>query len=313
MLTIQRKISTVNYSKGNNPLYIVIHDVGALGQALANVNYFYNVYRGASAHYFVDDYNIMQSVEDFNVGWHVGDDKDDSDDGINNYNSIGIEMCLNPSWKVNEATKQNTIDLVKHLQAKHNIPNSRVVRHFDASGKNCPGSMSANGWAEWKAFYARICGTSGQVIVNATSTNGIHTVVIGDTLWKVAKNNGMSVESLKSLNGLTSNTLRIGQVLKTKGSGTIIQTPAPAPVVPVTNKINWINESGTFYPNKTLNVRTEPNDKATIVAQYHAGQSVKYNAKYEDGYYTWIRYTGGSGLSRYMVSKINGVKQGQAH
>ena len=83
MLAIQRKISLVNYSKGNNPKYIVLHDVGALGQAWANANYFYSVFRGASAGYFVDDANIVQVIEDFNVGWHVGDDRDDSDDGIN--------------------------------------------------------------------------------------------------------------------------------------------------------------------------------------------------------------------------------------
>ena len=33
-----------------------------------------------------------------------------------------------------------------------NIPIERVVRHFDASRKNCPASMSANNWAEWYKF-----------------------------------------------------------------------------------------------------------------------------------------------------------------
>ena len=38
----------------------------------------------------------------------------------------------------------------------------------------------------------------------------------GDTLWTIARNNGLTVDELKKLNNLTSNTLQIGQVLKLK-------------------------------------------------------------------------------------------------
>ena len=41
-----------------------------------------------------------------------------------------------------------------------------------------------------------------------------YTVKNGDTLWTIAKNNGLTVNELKSLNNLTSNTLSIGQTLK---------------------------------------------------------------------------------------------------
>jgi len=330
MLPIQRKISLVNFSKGNNPKYIVLHDVGALGQAWANANYFYSVFRGASAGYFVDDANILQVVEDYNSGWHVGDDKDDSDDGINNFNSIGIEMCLNSSWKVTEKTKQNTIDLVKYLQKKHNIPNSRVVRHYDASGKRCPGSMASNNWAEWKAFYARICGSTATVPVTTTptvSTTGTKKVRVNTAVLNVRSGAGATYKinaQVKSGEVYTITETVNGWGRLKSGAGWIsmgyvdvitegVSVTQPAVVAkPVVNTINWIAESGTFYPNTTLNVRSEPNDKAEIVAQYHAGQSVTYNAKWSDGYYTWIRYTGGSGLSRYMVSRINGVRTGTA-
>ena len=72
MLPIQRKISAYNHYKGNNIKYIVIHYVGATGTAKNNADYFYGGDRQASAHYFVDDGSIWQSVEDFNGGWHVG-------------------------------------------------------------------------------------------------------------------------------------------------------------------------------------------------------------------------------------------------
>ena len=41
-----------------------------------------------------------------------------------------------------------------------------------------------------------------------------HTVKAGDTLFRIAKNNGLTLSELRALNGLTSNTIRVGQVLK---------------------------------------------------------------------------------------------------
>ena len=65
MLPIQRKISSFNYSSrnGNSVNYIVLHYTGNKGDtAKNNVDYFYVANRGASAHYFVDDNSICQSV-----------------------------------------------------------------------------------------------------------------------------------------------------------------------------------------------------------------------------------------------------------
>ena len=41
----------------------------------------------------------------------------------------------------------------------------------------------------------------------------VYIVKSGDTLWSIAKNNGLSVEELKSLNNLTNNKLSVGQKL----------------------------------------------------------------------------------------------------
>lgn len=42
----------------------------------------------------------------------------------------------------------------------------------------------------------------------------VYTVKSGDTLWSIAKNNGLTVDELKKLNNLNSNKLSIGQKLK---------------------------------------------------------------------------------------------------
>lgn len=63
----------------------------------------------------------------------------------------------------------------------------------------------------------------------STSYN-TYTVKSGDTLWKIATANGTTVDTIKSLNGLKSDILYVGQVLKMPSS---ISTPtAPTPTSP---------------------------------------------------------------------------------
>lgn len=51
---------------------------------------------------------------------------------------------------------------------------------------------------------------------NTTTTNTYHTVVAGDTLWALSTKYNTTVDALKKLNNLTSNTLSIGQKLIVK-------------------------------------------------------------------------------------------------
>ncbi|GCF92518.1 hypothetical protein NRIC_04090 [Enterococcus florum] len=158
MLPIQRRISAYNHYNYNSTTYIIIHDVGTRSTAKNNVDYFFGGERYASAHYFVDDTSIWQSVEDFHGAYHVGDGNGIY--GISNVNSIGIEMCL-PTGVVTAQTEQNTIELTKYLMKKYNIPISRVVRHYDASRKNCPAQFNLDGkWTRWNVFKAKLAGAS---------------------------------------------------------------------------------------------------------------------------------------------------------
>ena len=223
MLPILKQISPFNhYNGGNNVQYLVLHDVGALGQVRANLNYFYTQSRGASAHLFVDDTEIGQSVEFYNPAFHVGDDKKndqhDVGDLIHNRNSIGIEMCLDKNWKVTEKTKANTVELVKYLLKLY--PNAKVVRHHDASGKICPRSMSGNNWAEWKTFNKQLVGVSAIVKPVAVNRPSSVKVTKNDTLWGISKQYDTDVKTLKSINGLKSDVIHVGDVLKLASTGT---------------------------------------------------------------------------------------------
>ena len=132
--------------------YIVIHDTGNTSKgadANAHFSFFNSADRQASAHYFVDDTQILRIIKDSDKAWHCGDGKGKY--GITNENSIGIEMCINSDGDFNK-TYQNTLDLVKHLMDKYNISIDKVVRHYDASRKSCPDTWEQNNWSKWDKF-----------------------------------------------------------------------------------------------------------------------------------------------------------------
>lgn len=154
MKFLYRPVNNNVYSRGKNPeiLYLVIHDTGNTNPgatALNHRNYVGTNKRGASAHYFVDDKNIVQFVGDSKAAGAVGDGKGRY--GITNRNSINIEMCINKDGNYDKMYK-NTVELTKNLMDKFKIPLNKVVRHYDASRKNCPGHMSKNNWAKWWQF-----------------------------------------------------------------------------------------------------------------------------------------------------------------
>ncbi len=174
MLPINKQISKYNYSSGNTVKYIVIHYTGNVNdKAISNAKYF-SVKRNSSAHYFVDDTSIVQVVEDHNKSWHCGDGKGRYD--ISNSNSIGIEMCGTNNGKISETTINNTIELVKYLMKKYNVSIDKVVRHYDASRKNCPSAFSANNWARWYDFKDRLKEDNKQEIKNIGDDDMIPTV-----------------------------------------------------------------------------------------------------------------------------------------
>ena len=141
--------------------FIVIHDTGNPGKgagAMAHYRYLQGATRAGSAHYYVDDKEIIQTIGDSRVAWAVGDTwarKNRTRSDVTNYNSVSIELCIN-SDSDKAAAYKNMLELTKNLMRKFNIPADRVVRHFDASGKPCPGSWQANKWAKWWQFKADI-------------------------------------------------------------------------------------------------------------------------------------------------------------
>ena len=148
--------------------YIVMHYVGAVSTARNNGNYYGNTpHIGASAHFFVDEREIVASVPLTMSAGHCGVDYSNGQapfwhkDGIDSTNrrSIGIEMCCKKdskgSWFIEPETVTRSVALVRWLMQEFSIPVDHVIRHYDVCWKNCPAP-----WCEhpeqWESFKKRI-------------------------------------------------------------------------------------------------------------------------------------------------------------
>lgn len=151
----------------NRPIkYIAIHytagSTSRKGAAMSTRGVFLK--RKASADFVVDDAEIVQINPDLRnyYCWSVGDAKNRTSGGgrlygiATNRNTISIEICSNlkrgysahypnhDGWYYTDEALNNAKRLVRHLMQKYDIPKSNVVRHYDVSGKLCPGVLGWN-------------------------------------------------------------------------------------------------------------------------------------------------------------------------
>ncbi|MFB6498183.1 C40 family peptidase [Bacillus haynesii] len=76
-----------------------------------------------------------------------------------------------------------------------------------------------------------INGSSSSSAKASQASSATHKVVKGDSLWKISRTYGMTVNELKSLNGLKTDLIRIGQVLKVKGTKSVKAASTTKPSV----------------------------------------------------------------------------------
>lgn len=164
-------ITKINFTDKNDLSrikYIVIHYFGGLSTALNLAKYWAREYAGASAHYAVGhEGDIFQIVEDDDVAWHCGARKYVHAE-CRNTNSIGIEMAVkkkstatlsasDKDWYFTKETVEATVELVRTLMKKYNIPADHVIRHYDVTSKICPNPYVFNAVDEtWDKFKAMI-------------------------------------------------------------------------------------------------------------------------------------------------------------
>lgn len=107
-----------------------------------------------------------------------------------------------------------------------NTPNNEsiIVEYGFADSTGDDVSQLKNNWEGLAEAVVKSLAEYIGVPYTPASTENTYIVKSGDTLWSIARNNGLTVDELKRLNNLTSNSLSIGQVLKLKES----TTPTPS-------------------------------------------------------------------------------------
>lgn len=201
-----------NYTPNKNNKYIVIHytagSTSRKGTAYNTASYFATSGVEASADFIVDDETIVQYNPDLRnySTWHCGGGRQSGYGGsylniCTNYNSIGIEICCNndnyngsipanhKSWYFTDKSVNNAIELTKYLMKTYNIPAKNVIRHYDVTGKLCPGIIgwnSASGSeSKWNAFKAKLTTTNTNTKTDTTKTNNVKTT--DKELYRVRK------------------------------------------------------------------------------------------------------------------------------
>ncbi|MBP5155720.1 MAG: N-acetylmuramoyl-L-alanine amidase [Clostridia bacterium] len=166
--------SNPNWSAVPNDIrYIIVHNTATMEEETTAEYYntiLHTTKEEKSWQYTVDEHGIYHSAPDSIVAWHAG--------SAMNYNSIGIEMCVEGApvgrdgmprftgadydeW-VNtrfRETMKNTAVLVAELLVRYGLGPESVLQHNDASGKECPLWMRYNGGGTfihegilWKEF-----------------------------------------------------------------------------------------------------------------------------------------------------------------
>lgn len=181
--------------------YIVIHYTANDGDSdEGNANYFKSP-RGASAHYFVDDDSVTQSVPDNYIAYSVGGSKyktcTQTGGGkyyakAKNANTINIELCdtvKNGNIAPTQKTIENALALTKTLMKKYNISADNVIRHFDVTGKGCPAywcATAANNTKWLTEFKNRL-----NEVRNVTELT-----TVNDIVWELAERGVISDKQL---------------------------------------------------------------------------------------------------------------------
>ncbi|MBG9979284.1 LysM peptidoglycan-binding domain-containing protein [Ruoffia tabacinasalis] len=123
----------------------------------------------------------------------------------------------------------------------------------------------------------------------STNTSGSYSVKAGDGLYRIAVNHGMSLNQLKALNGLSSNLIHPGQVLKVSGATT--STSASTVESNVETQPTVVEEDNT--PTTIVEPEAAPVVEETVVEEtVEAPTNSSYTVAVGDTLYSIARRNG---------------------
>jgi len=146
--------------------------------------------------------------------------------------------------------------------------------------------------------------TAGGVTVPSVPSGNTYTVKSGDSLWSIANKYNTTVNELKALNGLTSNTLQIGQILTVPGS------TGEAPSTPTTGNTYTVKSGDSLWSianryNTTVNTLKSLNGLTSD--NLSVGQTLKLPGNTGETIVESNTYTVKSGDSLWSIANRYGI------
>ena len=260
-ISITKKTSTTNTtsSSGRSIKYIVMHYTAgtssSAGKAASVAAYFAKSSTKASADFIVDNSTIVQFNPDIEnrYTWHCGGSKVSSKGGsyygkATNKNSIGVEICSTNStgtvksandstWSFTTAALAKATEIVQYLMETYDIDSDHVIRHYDVTGKLCPGivgwnadSGSESKWKSWKSGLTESNSTttsttaSSSTSSSASSTSSSKTTSSSSTITVDGVWGKKTTTALQKILGTTQDGIISNQRSKYKSYLTAIDT-----------------------------------------------------------------------------------------
>ena len=211
----QNMVSSSKYSikcpYSMTPQYITIHNTSNNASAENEIKYMISNNNQTSYHVAVDDKYVIQAIPFNRNAWHAGDGAN----GTGNRKSIGIEICYSTgNVETFKKAEANCAKYVATLLKQYGWTTSRVKRHKDWSGKNCPHKTMELGWDRFvKMIQKELDTLNGKATTtSSSSTTSSSNTLTGSNFMVRIKVDSLNIRKSASFSSTVMGTVKKGQV-----------------------------------------------------------------------------------------------------
>lgn len=279
---------------------IAIHHTAGVLTAQRIGSVFKSRNRQASCNYGVgSDGKIVLVVDECNRAWTTSSPWCDN-------RAVTIETSNSQyggNWPVSDFVLNRLIDLVTDICKRNNIYPCTYTGGRD-------GVLQKHEWYAQTTCPGPYLGSKFSYIaseVNKRLKGGNYTAKAVSDLYRVRKSWADSKSqkgTFKNLNSAIDLAKKNGYKVFDSNGKQVYPVVKSAKKTSTNIGVKFIkNENWTGITQAVCNVRSAPNTRAEIVAQYGVGQKINYDSVYEGDGYRWISYIGASGKRRYVACR----------